>query len=467
MTVPSQTPTRTPSPFIGAGNAPAAQPAPGNAPVPQGQAPVPAQRRAPQAQQGQPQQARAARRGPSGASTPALLTWLRLLSILAILVFGVTTAGIELQTRHAMETAGNNAEQYVRVQEIQASLLSAHANAANGFLLGGNDTAKQQEDFRNDLARTNQLIIEAANAEPADREALAALSNIVTHYTSTIEQAKAVNRQGHPLGQTKLDEASAMLADGAVPLLTSLGDANTLRVDGNTRTISSAWIWLAGLVTLGALLLTAWFLARRTHRFVNLGLTAAIASVLIATVLATSSMATTNNRIDDTSSGSLANARAAASARAYAYNAKAMESLALISRASSGGTYEAQWNADSYHTRQALKRIADPALSTDLQNSFKEWIKVHRKVRDADLGGEYERAVTLTTGTGEGSSNAAFDAFDAKISEAVSTQGKVATESLGGLGNRLLVDILVILGLTLAAAAAAALGIGQRLKEYL
>ena len=116
--------------------------------------------------------------------------------------------------------------QLVRVQKIQTNLLSADATATNAFLVGGLEPARQRAAYDQAMRATSGLIAEAARAQPADAEALAALNQQVLSYAASIEQARANNRQGFPVGAQYLRTASTQLRVDALPLLDNLVSAN-------------------------------------------------------------------------------------------------------------------------------------------------------------------------------------------------------------------------------------------------
>ena len=102
------------------------------------------------------------------------------------------------------------------MQKIQTNLLSADATATNAFLVGGLEPPAQRASYDQAMTTPARLIAEAAQAQPADAEALAALNQELVSYAAAIEQARANNRQGLPVGAQYLRNASAQLrADGA------------------------------------------------------------------------------------------------------------------------------------------------------------------------------------------------------------------------------------------------------------
>lgn len=92
---------------------------------------------------------------------------------------------------------------------------------------------------------------------------------------------------------------------------------------------------------------------------------------------------------------------------------------------------------------------------------------VHRRIRELDLGGSWDRAVTTATGTELGTSNQTFAEFDQLASAAIDTSGQRAVSSFGGHNIGLTIVSILTLLLSIAAAVWGVRGINARRKEYL
>ena len=157
---------------------------------------------------------------------------LRLLS-LGVVVAGVVVALLGALTfsylAFSLSRAQADTAQLIRVQKIQSNLLSADATATNAFLVGGLEPPAQRAVYDQALSSTSSLIVEASQAQPADAAALSALNQQVVSYAATIEQARANNRQGLPVGAQYLRNASAELRSTALPILDNLVSSNAAR----------------------------------------------------------------------------------------------------------------------------------------------------------------------------------------------------------------------------------------------
>lgn len=385
--------------------------------------------------------------------------------ILAVLAAGVgfgLIAGttFALQAR-ALSRAEASAAQLVRVQQIQTDLLGADAIATNAFLVGGLEPPAQRATYDRLIEESSRLIAEAADAQPADREALAVLNAAVVDYASTVELARANNRQGFPVGAQYLRTASAGLRTTALPALDTLVAVNADRAAGEMATRPAIWAEVTGVLVLIGFGLIMVFLARTFRRTLNLGMLIGAVVLLLAVVGGAVVLTQTGNSLRRLQDQTFTDLNAAAQARIRANDAKANESLTLISRGS-GGAFEQAWQNSAARVAENLTGLEGP----DLTGRWEAYTGVHAEIRELDNGGRWDDAVALATGTGQESANAAFATFDTAASERVRA---LAAELGDGLGAPRIQMIIAAL-LTLAAGVAAALlgrwGLAARLEEY-
>src|SRR4029450_3837649 len=135
--------------------------------------------------------------------------------------------------------------------------------------------------------RTSSLIAEAAQAQSADGAALAALNQQVLSYAGAIEQARANNRQGLPVGAQYLRNASAQLRSEALPILDNLVNANAARAADEMKAGAGYVVFVLALLGLGAVIAAQIWLARRFKRKINVGM---LASSVVLFVLAVGSL---------------------------------------------------------------------------------------------------------------------------------------------------------------------------------
>src|SRR5918993_1315070 len=149
--------------------------------------------------------------------TPGLLNRLQVIGIATVLLFALISGLVQLLSYQSDGRAADDTEQLVRVQEIQSTLLRVDAIATNVVLVGGEGDPARDSDYDDALADVFTLIAAAAEAQPADEAALAALNVEVNDYATGIAEARANVRQTYPIGAEYLSGASAALRSDALP----------------------------------------------------------------------------------------------------------------------------------------------------------------------------------------------------------------------------------------------------------
>ncbi|SMH29977.1 hypothetical protein SAMN06295885_0375 [Rathayibacter oskolensis] len=403
------------------------------------------------------------------STTPRTLRLLLVLTVIAAVLFGVAAqqAGA-LQSRAAAEAREQSA-QIVGVQEVRNLLVDANAIAANTFLVGGLEPADQRAEFTGNVQAAATQLATLSASEPRDSEALAAVARDLTTYSGLIEQARANNRQGFPVGSAYLDQASAVLtADDGI-----LADLNELVSTGADRVASAydAVRW-SGLLLIGSLAMLllmvgaqVW-LARRTHRYLNRPLATATALLLVLGIGAALAYGAAASNAGTVRSESYRATLAVSQALTEASEAKSLESFTLIKRGS-GAALEAQFQEAATQARDRLEdATATGILDGGLVDDLDAWLDRHTAIREADDAGRWDEAVGLAVDTGPDSANAAFTTFSDAAEAAVTTDASSTENTLGTWGAISSIASWILLAGGLIGAALAWRGVSQRLEEY-
>lgn len=388
---------------------------------------------------------------------PTLLNRWQALAVGACVVFGVLVAFLQVLGWQANGRAADNTEQLVRVQQIQSSLFRADALASNAFLVGGLEPTDQRAEYDAAIERVLRLIAAAADAQPADREALAELNVLVTAYATDIAQARDGNRLGLPVGAAYLTVAGDRLRTAALPIVVALVDANTARANDEMEGQHPIWILLIGI---GALAVLWWVnreIARRFRRRFNVGLGVAAAGLLLVTVVGVGFAANRSSSNSEIQEGAYREAIAEASARTAANDAKANESRRLIQRGSGQG-FEDAW--------VLAREIVDTNVSSDTRVLWDSYVAQHEQIVVLDEAGDWDAAVAKATTLLDGGSTVALNQFDAAAQQVVDTSSAQATDGLRSGGAAALVLMVLTVLIALMASAAATWGINERRKEY-
>jgi hypothetical protein len=390
---------------------------------------------------------------------------LRLLS-LGVVVVGIVVAVVGALTFSYLAFSLNRAQadvaQLIRVQKIQSNLLTADATATNAFLVGGLEPPAQRAVYDQALSSTSSLIVEASQAQPADAAALSALNEQVVAYAATIEQARANNRQGFPVGAQYLRNASSQLRTSALPILDNLVSANATRA-GDAMNARVGYIFpIIALLGLAGVIIGQVWLARRFRRTINVGMLASAAVLLVLVVGSLIAAQLLGSTLSSISRGSFAAVNTAADTRIEANNAKSNESLTLIARGS-GQAFEAAWKSSADAVAGNLQHLTD---RPELVSQWQAYTDAHSNIRGLDDGGKWDRAVAQATGAGKRSSNAVFGTFDRNLGGYLDEVSQQTSSSLASPQPAMVVlAILILLG-GLAAALLGRWGIAARLKEY-
>lgn len=394
---------------------------------------------------------------PAGhVDTPSLLNRWQLIGMSVAVLFGVVSALVQFVGWQADGRAADDTEQLVRIQEIQSSLLRADALATNSFLVGGLEDPDQRAEYDDALESVLRQVTNAADAQPADREALAALNVEVADYATAVAQARDNNRQGFPIGAEYLSGASAELRTDAIPILDNLVTANTERAEGAMSGQHPFWLLLLGIAALAVLVWLNRELASHFRRRINKGVAFAAATILVVTLVTALAALVRDSSNDSLRDGELATAVSEANARTAANDAKANESLRLIKRGSGEG-FEDAWEVSA--------EVVDSSVSRETRSSWDTYVARHEEIVALDRSGEWDKAVALATQV-DGGSTQPLDEFDSAAKDIVTKTGAVVTDDLrsGRVLALLLSGLTVLLGVV--AALAVGRGIGERRREF-
>ena len=410
------------------------------------------------------------RRGLQGS--PGRLRLVAAVTALAAAVFGLLGGNTLWSSSGALERADLNTTQVVRVQSIYTDLVRADAAATNAFLVGGLEDPVQRRDYDDAIARVAAQIADAARAQPADSAALGALNQQVQQYSSLVEQARAYNRQGLPIGAQYLGNASAGLRSTALPVVNALTAANTERADLEFDNSGSGLaLAIAGALSLVVLILAMVFLARRSHRYLNVSLSIALVLVLVALVSGAATLASVRSTISTAQRSSVSATLQLATIQSTAYDAKANESLTLIKRGS-GDANEKAWTDGSTLIDATIDAISGPAsgttLAQDLADQWGAYKAAHAAIRTQDDGGQYDAAVRLAVAPASttGSANQLFQTFVDTVDRSLDAYQATASAAVTSPRTRTTVLGWALLVVCVAAAGLALRGFGQRLEEY-
>lgn len=380
----------------------------------------------------------------------------------------------------AIEDAAAAAEQLIRVQDVRVLVVQADSIASGAYLEGGQERPERRADYDARVtAAASGLVQVAASAEGDDIDLLQAATGELARYVGLVEQARANNRQGFPVGAAYQRQAREV-AIGLVDDLRTVEQQTRDRVnDSIERADGASWpLVLTAFVLLAAIVVGSLWLAARWRRLVNLPLAAAGVIALLVLTVGVGVNGRAAGDAGDAVSGDLAAADLIAQARAAGFDARADEALTLVARGN-GAAYETGWALSSSIVAAALDQACTEFdAGCDAIDAYGRYADGHALIRDLDDGGDWDAAVSLsTTGSAAGVDGAGvdgagldpvtdFDDFADRSSTALAARSQAAATTLADAVDPLgaLQVIVVVAGL--AAAGLAVAGYGQRLREY-
>ncbi|MCU1609911.1 MAG: hypothetical protein JWM45_1827, partial [Pseudonocardiales bacterium] len=368
------------------------------------------------------------------------------------------------------------------VTTLYRSLADADATVAAGYLSGGVEPTEMQIRYGRDIVAATTNLAQAGTQTGGELVTGKRIADITTElpiYTGLVERARVNNRQGLVVGVAYLRRASDQMQDSILPAAAELQRRQAARLDDAYHRVGSVlYIALAAcLVSLAGLIWAQVFLFQRTHRVFNVGLVAASVAVLAGLVWWTVAGMVSANSLARALGHSRSVSDALAPAQIAALQARAVESLELVTR--TAGPNEPDFDAEmqlldrdngaggalgaarQFATDQQGEALVQAALA-----DARDYAVAHREVRRLDDAGDYPKAVAAAVQTNQAGAAAAFDRLDLALTAAVGHEREVFTSEIGR-AHRSLTGLSIGTGVfTFVAVVGVALGVRQRLEEY-
>jgi uncharacterized membrane protein (DUF485 family) len=370
-------------------------------------------------------------------------------------------------------------------QQMYRSLSDADATMAGAFLTSAVTTPALRERYQTDIQQAGAALAVAATDVEGVTEAakpLAQLSTGIPVYTGLVERASTNNAQGFPIGSAYLREADHLMQANLLPAAQALYAVDTQRVE-QAQDDATSFPWAAAvlvIVLLVALIVTQRFVRRRTNRVINVGLLVATVAVVVAVLWSATGLVLETVHVAHARSAGSAPADSLAQARTKALQARTDEMLTLVARG--GQDYNQPFvtltaaiggkDGSGGLLGQVRGGSSDSVLNGQVDQAStaaKSWFALHDQARSANQAGDYPTAVSITLGTaGAGRPDEAtqFDKVDNALAKAINQARTVFADQTGTAGAWLTALPVGVLVLLVLAAAGAAIGLWQRLKEY-
>src|SRR4051795_9749185 len=241
-------------------------------------------------------------------STPSRLSLLRATLIVAAIVFAVAGAFGVNQRANAINDVHNASAQLLALQDIQVRVVHADAIASSSYLRSGQEDPAQRTAYLDEIAKAGDgLVAVSSAANEADIEELSQASRLLGAYVGLVEQARANNRQGFPVGATYQRQANGIVTntDSQTPdIVSSLRTVQASQRDQINSSLATAhraglWLLLTGLLLLGLLVAASVWLSRTFRRLINIPIAAAIVITLLVLIFGGITQARSISDVDD------------------------------------------------------------------------------------------------------------------------------------------------------------------------
>ncbi|MFF3976657.1 hypothetical protein [Streptomyces sp. NPDC001828] len=403
-------------------------------------------------------------------------------AVLVVAFGGITAWQVSDRSAAASDVVSRSQPLSADAASIYRSLADADTAAASGFLAGGQEPLDVRKRYDTDISTASRLLVKAAanttgSAESAQQ--IATLNEQLPLYNGLVEQARANNRQGFPVGGAYLRFANQKMSTSLLPAAQKLYEAETGRLYDDYDQ-ADTWPYAAialGLVALGGLV---WVQRRnylRTNRVFNHGLLAATAASTVVLLWLVVGHAVASSDLATSRAHGQESLKVLNDARISSLQARANENLTLVARGAvltpdGKDLYEAEFTkemASLTDRLDAARSLADDTAGkapvVNAVGDMNEWKKRHTAARTTDDKGDYDGALTQVLGA-KGSTGECFDQVDKELDSAIAHEQRqfttAASDGHGALAGLPLGAAL----LAVLAAAGAGVGISRRLAEY-
>ena len=433
-----------------------------------------------------PVRRRAARFWNDVLTTPGRMSVFAVLAIIAVLTGGIVASSTITQRQSYHETLLAEVEPVANAsQTLYSSLTIADSAANTAFITGGIEPAELRDRYLQAIATSSSSIIAAAQGlDRTDTESIDQLAHInaqLATYTGLVETARTNNRVANPVGSAYLASASTLMQDTILPAAADLYDRQSTSVGESDREWSSPpWgsFFLLGLAIAVLVLLQQW-LWGLTGRRVNPPL--ALASVfMVAAFLLTmiAGFLAANDNAKGLSEGA-APMNELTRQRIDAQKVRAQETLNLVRRTDPEGSAAERatilggvrdtltvYLDDDEGSSSRISLDSEGAV-TDAIEALDDWVAAQNRADSLYQQGDYQGAITISSGQGEGDSGAAFDEFDEAMQAAIEEARDTLRTRIDNARRTSSIGPDLIITLSTLAAFAVVVGIAPRIREYL
>lgn len=388
-----------------------------------------------------------------GSNAAKRLRLTRTLLMLICVVAGVVVMFASTSASSGLDAAGRSAQQVLKLQEIRSYMVTADGLATSGIAQGKSESAPHRQSYLDSVRAASSLTAEASKNMPSQQAALEQINAQMIDYIITMESARSSYAVDAKVGQDVAGQASKILSDKIVRDLDVLIKSSTVSAQA-TGFQGFSWAGFVALLPAIAVLAVSVWMAMRSKRLLNIGLTIAVILLVVMWRFADDGVSAVS-RVSFTAAGS-------------------PMKIAMTSSVSAGALAEAK-EAEGFMTlnpstateRQAAWSKAMDIVEGTRPDHLAEQVKTYRtehaqllvaiKSHPEKTGEWVAQHPTLNQSYTELAKG--LKASAKENAGAAATKVEAAKSSVEGAKN-------VAIVLSLLGAVASAMGISQRLRDY-
>jgi len=385
--------------------------------------------------------------------TPRLLRGLRNALIGVLLLFTGLTVVATVAPEMALGSSVADITLGQQLRGARATLAEADRKASVAFLAPATASSNDEwTDYQSTIDQVSAMLLRAAADHPDDADELATVQTQISDYRRSVDAAWTLAGTGSAAGPSQFAAAGTKL-DAPLQTLATLAQESDTRVGTGPSWQLGPWAVAAGWIAVMSLLLGAVLVARRSHRVINVGISAGLLLVLAAAALASQANTVVQQSLTDVTTSSLAAARINADTRTTAEQAKAAEDRTLL--VTSRGN--ADWTQLSTAMTRMLATIPDPAEQSAQTTLWTAYTTAYSTVSVTAQNAKAQgRTTTLTPLVAFTDAAKGLAAQDAQVATSTLTTAQHTQLPLG-----IAASVAAVLALFASVA-----GLNRRLVEY-
>ncbi len=385
--------------------------------------------------------------------TPRLIRGLRNALVIVLLLFSGLTVVATVAPEMALGSSAADITLGQQLRGARATLAEADRKASVAFLAPATAASNGEwTDYQSTIDQVSAMLLRAAADHPGDASGLATVQTQISDYRRSVDAAWTLAVTGSAAGPSQFVAAGTKL-DAPLQALATLALQSDARVDTGPSWQIGPWAVAAGWIAVASLVLSAILVGRRTHRVINIGITAGLLLVLGAAALASQANGVVAQSVKDVTTTSLASARINLDSRTTAEQAKAAEDRTLL-QTSRGDTEWTQLNDSLTKQLTTLTDVGEQTYQTMLWNAY---TTAHASVSPTAATAKAEARTT---------SLAPLVAFSTSAQNLAAQDASAATSTLTNAQHT---QLPLGIGASVAAVLAlfsAVWGLSRRLAEY-